>query len=295
MLARDRGYIDMKFALALSGGALRGVTHIGVLKALFDYDLKPSWISGTSAGSMIASLYACGYSPYKMEEIALKLNKGIYDVDYLGMILGAIQWFIYKDYSYDGLIKGKKLERLMQDLTKGARLKDAIVPLAITAVDINTGKTIMFVSDKKGLEDGDGIIYIDQGPMYEAVRASIAIPVVFKPKISNRKRLVDGGVTVSVPTQVLRRMGAKKVIGINLGYSGQRRSDVDNLIEIGSQSLDIMAYHLTKFNTNKADIIINPNIYDIGMTDFDRVEECIERGYKSIENNIGMIKNALKS
>lgn len=56
-----------------------------------------------------------------------------------------------------------------------------------------------------------------------------------------------------------------------------------------------MAYHLTKFNTNKADIIINPNIYDIGMTDFDRVEECIERGYKSIENNIGMIKNALKS
>lgn len=54
----------MKFVLALSGGALRGVAHIGVLKALFDYDLKPSWISGTSAASMIASLYACGYSPY---------------------------------------------------------------------------------------------------------------------------------------------------------------------------------------------------------------------------------------
>lgn len=283
----------MKFGLALSGGATRGAAHIGAMKAMAEAGMYPSWISGTSAGSMVAALYACGYSVEEMEQIALSLDKSIYDTDYPGIIGGILQWILTGDTKWDGLIKGKKLEMLMKKLTDGKLLKESRLPLAITAVDINTGKTIMFVNNKRKLADGKDIIYIDDVPMYQAVRASIAIPVVFKPVIIQGMRLVDGGVTDSVPSKVLRKLGAAKVIGINLGYSGQRRDEIDNILEIGSQSIDIMSYRMTKLKTSKADLIINPQIYDVGMLETNRIPELIERGYQSVKDNLYTIKKAI--
>lgn len=283
----------MKFGLALSGGATRGAAHIGAMKAMAEAGMYPSWISGTSAGSMVAALYACGYSVEEMEQIALSLDKSIYDTDYPGIIGGILQWILTGDTKWDGLIKGKKLEMLMKKLTDGKLLKESRLPLAITAVDINTGKTIMFVNNKRKLADGKDIIYIDDVPMYQAVRASIAIPVVFKPVIIQGMRLVDGGVTDSVPSKVLRKLGAAKVIGINLGYSGQRRDEIDNILEIGSQSIDIMSYRMTKLKTSKADLIINPQIYDVGMLDTNRIPELIERGYQAVKDNLYTIKKAI--
>ncbi|HHU49505.1 MAG: patatin-like phospholipase family protein [Caldicoprobacterales bacterium] len=283
----------MKFGLALSGGATRGAAHIGAMKAMAEAGMYPSWISGTSAGSMVAALYACGYSVEEMEQIALSLDKSIYDTDYPGIIGGILQWILTGDTKWDGLIKGKKLEMLMKKLTDGKLLKESRLPLAITAVDINTGKTIMFVNNKRKLADGKDIIYIDDVPMYQAVRASIAIPVVFKPVIIQGMRLVDGGVTDSVPSKVLRKLGAAKVIGINLGYSGQRRDEIDNILEIGSQSIDIMSYRMTKLKTSKADLIINPQIYDVGMLETNRIPELIERGYQAVKDNLYTIKKAI--
>ena len=96
--------------------------------------------------------------------------------------------------------------------------------------------------------------------LYKAIRASIAIPVVFKPIIIDGKRLVDGGVTNNLPIDVLRKMGARRIVGVDLGYNGQLRSDVDNIIEIGSQALDIMAYQITSFKSYGADYILRPGI-----------------------------------
>lgn len=283
----------MKFGLALSGGATRGAAHVGVMKALAEADLHPSWISGTSAGSMVAALYACGYSVQEMEEIALTLDKSIYDTDYSGIAGGILQWIITGNTKWDGLMKGKNLETMMKKLTKGKFMNESRLPLAITAVDINTGKTILFVDSKKKLIDEEDIMYINDVPIYQAVRASIAIPVIFKPIIIHGMRLVDGGVTDSVPIDVLKKMGADKVIGISLGYSGQRRCEVDNILEIGSQSIDIMSYRMTKLKSSKADLIINPHIYDIGMLETHRIPELIERGYQAARNNLYMIKKAI--
>lgn len=283
----------MKFGLALSGGATRGAAHVGVMKALAEADLHPSWISGTSAGSMVAALYACGYSVQEMEEIALTLDKSIYDTDYSGIAGGILQWIITGNTKWDGLMKGKNLETMMKKLTKGKFMNESRLPLAITAVDINTGKTILFVDSKKKLIDEEDIMYINDVPIYQAVRASIAIPVIFKPIIIHGMRLVDGGVTDSVPIDVLKKMGADKVIGISLGYSGQRRCEVDNILEIGSQSIDIVSYRMTKLKSSKADLIINPHIYDIGMLETHRIPELIERGYQAARNNLYMIKKAI--
>ncbi|HHT65700.1 MAG TPA: patatin-like phospholipase family protein [Clostridiales bacterium] len=283
----------MKFGLALSGGATRGAAHVGVMKALAEADLHPSWISGTSAGSMVAALYACGYNTQELEAIALTLDRSIYDTDYIGITGGILQWILTGDTKWDGLIKGKNLETTMKKLTKGRSMKESRLPLAITAVDINSGKTILFVNSRQNLIDENDLIYIDDVPIYQAVRASIAIPVIFKPIVIHGMRLVDGGVTDSIPVGVLKKMGADKVIGISLGYSGQRRSEVDNILEIGSQAIDIMSYRMTKLNTQKTDLIINPHIYDVGMLETHRIPELIERGYQAVKDHLHMIKKTI--
>ena len=190
-------------------------------------------------------------------------------------------------------MKGKKLEVLMKKWTDGRLMRESKIPLAITAVDINTGKTVMFVNSKRGLEDDENTVYRDDVTMYQAVRASIAIPVIFKPIILRGMRLVDGGVTDSVPTDVLKKMGARKIIGINLGYSGERRSEVDNILEIGNQTIDIMSYRLTELKTEVSDFIINPHIYDVGILEVHRIPELIERGYRAVKDNLYSINKAI--
>ena len=285
----------MKFGLALSGGATRGAAHIGAMKALEEAGMVPSWISGTSAGSMVAALYACGYSIGEMEKIALSLDKSVYDTDYAGMISGVLQWILFKDTGWDGLMKGKKLEVLMKKWTDGKWMRESRIPLAITAVDINTGMTVMFVNNKRGLKDDTNTVYRDNVTIAQAVRASIAIPMVFKPIMLHGMRLVDGGVTESVPTDVLKKMGADKVIGINLGYSGQRRSEINNILEIGNQSIDIMSYRITQLKTDVSDIMINPQIYDVGMLEVHRIPELIERGYQAVKNHLYSIKMVINN
>lgn len=104
---------------------------------------------------------------------------------------------------------------------------------------------------------------------------------------------MDGGVTDNLPSDILRKMGADKVIGINLGYSGQRRDEISNILEIGSQTIDIMSYRMTKLKTTKADLVINPHIYDVGMLETHRIPELIERGYQAVKDNLYTIKRVI--
>jgi len=283
----------MKFGLALSGGATRGAAHIGALKAMAEEGMYPSWISGTSAGSMVAALYACGYNAQEMEEIAVSLNKSIYDTDYPGIFFGILQWILTGDTNWDGVMRGRKLESLMRKLTAEKYIWESRLPLAITSVDINTGRTVFFVSSKEKLRDDNDVLYIDDVHIYKAVRASIAIPVIFKPIVIQGMKLVDGGVTDNLPSDILRKMGADKVIGINLGYSGQRRDEISNILEIGSQTIDIMSYRMTKLKTTKADLVINPHIYDVGMLETHRIPELIERGYQAVKDKLYTIKRVI--
>lgn len=283
----------MKFGLALSGGALRGVAHIGILKALHENKLYPSWISGTSAGSIIASLYACGYSPEQMEKIAYTIKKDIFDLDCRGISTDVLHWLFKGDIKTDGLIKGKRLENLIKKLTKERKLRDAKLPLAITAVNINNGQNVLFVSNKDKEPDDKNTKIIENAYIYEAVRASIAIPVVFKPKMFKGMRLVDGGLSENLPINALKLIGANIIIGVNLGYSGQMRKEVDNILEIGSQAIDVMGYYITSLKSSDADLIINPHLYDIGMTELHKIGECINRGYKYAMDNMNLIKRTI--
>jgi NTE family protein len=151
----------------------------------------------------------------------------------------------------------------------------------------------MFVSDKSRFRDTRSTIFIDDADIWDAVRASAAFPVVFKPKIFRGRRLVDGGISDNVPTKILRSFGADKVFAVNLGYSGQTRDEIDNIFEIAAQSIDVMAYHLSKTRMSDADYILKPEIYDVKLLETSRIKECIQRGYDQTKKAMPEIRRRI--
>ncbi len=311
----------MVLGLALSGGGIRGASHIGALRALEEAGLKPDMVAGSSVGSIVAALYATGVTVDDIERAFVKNISYVLDIDFFG-ILGALfrlcALFRGKPV-FDGFIKGNKIEKIVHELTRGRVISQTDIPLGITATDINDGTAVAFTPEGLRGKGKRGMVCCSDTLISEAVRSSIAIPIVFKPRVINvrgkKRRLVDGGVVNNLPVSVLQDMGADRIIGINLGYSGQRQDEVDNIIEIGSQTIDIMMYHITKlrnkgenvielkynrpsmvysFNINRETVVINPHIYDVSPFEIKKMHQCIERGYITVKSRLPDIKRILR-
>jgi len=301
----------MKLGLCLSGGSVKGAVHIGVIKALEECGIKVDLIAGTSAGSIVAGLYASGMSIRRIERLSLNLPKGMFDLDYPGIIKAvfSLPQLLQGHRSFTGFVKGDVLEEFFSECTQGKFINETQIPLAISAVDINKGETIMFVSRKPLNFD---YCYIDDIAISEAMRASISLPIVFKPKYvpSIGRFLVDGGLTDNIPLNVLQAMGADKIIAINLGYSGQMRREIDNVFEIAGQTVDIMSYRIVQltnrlYNVTEIEgdrlryrrgsdvIMLNPGVYNVSFFDVGRIRELINKGYHMIKQNINTIRKIL--
>ncbi len=287
----------MGIGLALSGGGVRGAVHIGVLKALEENRIYPNYISGTSAGSIVAGLYSSGYKADEIEQIFRKYaGRIIIDFDIGEIYSYVMSLFMKKPKNIDGFIKGNRIKELIDKYCseKGCKyIKDAKIPVAIPAVDINSAKTIMFISSRQGLNEKSDIEYDDHIDLATAVRASSSYPVIFKPCMVKGKRLVDGGIKNNIPVKVLKDMGAKKVLAVNLGYVGKANEGVDNLLEIAVQSVDIMAHQISKWLVKDANYVILPEVYDVKLLEVSRIPECIERGYQAAIASMPEIKRAL--
>ena len=287
----------MRIGLALSGGGVRGAVHIGVLKALEENKIIPDVLSGTSAGSIVAALYSVGYTANEIEDIIKKNVKNIrmeFDIRYILDHLKAMLWS--RNKKIDGFVKGDIIKKVINNycIKKGCpNIKDTIKPLAIPAVDINTSKVVMFISNKKGFKQNSEIELDDDVDLAMAVRASISYPVVFKPCMVKGRRLVDGGIRDNVPVNILRLMGADKIIAVNLGYAGKVKDEVDNVFEIAVQSIDIMAHEITKRVIGNASYVLRPEVYDVKLFEINRIQECIDRGYKAAVDAMPEIKKAL--
>ena len=287
----------MNYGLALSGGGARGAVHVGVLKALVEAGLSPSYVSGTSAGAIVGTLYAVGYTPCEIEKLFLYHGKDIIDYNYGDFARYLLGKLCCKKVVVDGLIRGERIGRIMDVYCrkKGVCfMRDVKIPLAVTAVDINTANLVMFVSRipcpaKKSRK----VIYLDDVEVSQAVRASTAVPVVFKPEMVNKMRLVDGGLRDNVPAKILREMGARRVLAVNLGYAGQLKKDVDNIFEIAFQSIDVMSYQISEKSAAWADYVLLPKVYDVGLLDVDKIPGSIRRGYEACRAELPEIKKTL--
>lgn len=287
----------MRIGIALSGGGVRGTAHIGVLKALEENGIRPGLVSGTSAGSLIAALYCSGYNPDEIKHIVEANTKNaIIDFDVREIYSYVKSLFAGRPNKIDGFIKGNKIQKIVDDQCKkkGCKyIKEVKKPIAIPAVDINSAKINMFVSDRNLFKDQKEIVYDDDIELATAVRASISYPAVFKPCIVKGRRLVDGGVRNNIPVGVLKTMGADRIIAVNLGYAGKVNKDIDDVLEIAVQSIDIMAYVISKDLVKEANYVLLPEVYDVKLLETARIPECIERGYQAAVKVMPEMKRAL--
>ena len=251
----------MNIGLALSGGGVKGATHIGVLQALEENSIKISSISGTSIGSIVASLYAMGYTTDEM----LKLFK------YFSKIIRT-----KKSILGEGIISGQAIEDAINECAKLKNIKyikDITMPISIPTVDIKTGKEIIFtnsvVNDKYILEiekEGEYLAktkenapkYITDVEIGKAVRASCSYPLVFSPLEYEDYKFVDGGVLNNIPANELRNLGAEKVITVKFGIT--EAPDIKGSLDILFRCIDIVFDDRDSRKIINSDYILNVDV-----------------------------------
>jgi NTE family protein len=267
-----------KIGLALSGGAAKGLAHIGVVKALEEADTPIDFVAGTSMGAMVGACFAHDGEISVIEEVALNIGW-----EQLTRLLDPRFSFLGK-----GLIRGQRIEALLRALIGDAEFKDLKIPLALVATDVNSGQEVIF----------------RKGPVVQSVRASISIPGVFVPVTLEGRCLVDGGLVNPVPVDILRDMGAKFIIASNVITEKSTNpviskkcnaASIPNIFHTLIQSLHIMEYEIIKLKTLNADVIITPDVSHIEAYDFHRGEEAIQAGYDAARKAIPKIQNFIKS
>ncbi|MCX7779695.1 MAG: patatin-like phospholipase family protein [Negativicutes bacterium] len=285
-----------RVGLALSGGGPRGAAHIGVLKVLCDYKIPIDLIAGTSAGAIVAALYASGYSPsdMKAELDRLKLNELIdFKLPVSEIIKHGVKTFFKMRWSSlpQGFIKGDKIEQYLGTWWQDCTVRNTRIPVAITAVDLNTGDTVFFTTPLPSFRKILNAKYFHNTRLVDAVRASISIPGVFFPKKYKGMTLVDGAVKNNLPSDILRQMGAEYIIGVDLGYDGSPNYQINTVGEILMQCIDIMNREVTLLKgEHYSDIVIRPATQDISSKDKRRFMLYVERGEMAARSAVNQIK-----
>ncbi len=235
-----------RIALALGGGAARGFAHIGVIKALETQGIVPDIIVGTSAGSVVGSLYASGYSWAELQRLAMKLDES-----------SLTDWAIFDR----GVLKGDALEKFINQSVAGKPIEGLKRKFAAVATDLGDGKPAVFTVGNVG----------------QAVRASSSIPGVFSPMVIRGREYVDGGVVAPIPVHAARQLGADIVIAVDIS---ERPSGKHNqgTMDVLLDTMSIMGTTLGSYELRDADVVIHPNIAGLPSANFQQRNEAILRG-----------------
>lgn len=265
-----------KIGLALSGGGARGFAHIGVLKIFDELGVKPAYVSGCSMGAIIGTLYCMGYSAEQIEE---KVDE---------MTVKKIIKLLLGRKSNSG-----KIEHFLNVLFEEKSFEDLDIPLYVNAVDINTGEEIIF----------------NKGNLARAVRASIAIPMVFRPVVINGRVLVDGGIKNNLPVNILIEQNVDKVIGV---YVNRTHIGGTSIEEVGAKGNDKKAPSFAKvldrsiaiiqsneniinYYRSTCDVFVNMNLEKFGILDFTKKDKIMRIGEKTAREYKKEIELAFKS
>ncbi len=249
--------------LVLGGGAAKGYAHIGLIKLLEELSIRPDIVVGASMGSLIGGFYAKGFSAKEMEEIALQIDK-------------KKKKRLFKFHiSKRGFIDGVNIVRFLKPYLGDVKIEELPIRYAAVATDIEENAEII----------------IDRGNLIQAIRSSIAIPVFFTPNKYNGRILIDGGFINPVPVDVAINLGAKKIIAVNVlrrfEYpqlkisAGQESKKRYNIKDIFIKTFDLISSRLIEYDIKqmKKGIWIDIDTSGIGLSQFEKAKEAIDRGY----------------
>lgn len=283
----------MKVGVSLAGGGIRGIAHVGVLKALEEKNIKVAAISGTSAGSIIATLYAMGYSPYYIYLLFKRYARDIINIRSKPIINGITNFIRNNKIGIAGLSDGNEFEKMYDELArkKGFRLiGDIKMPLLVSAVDIGESKEYIFTNcaSRKNIKDN----YITEIGIGRAVRASSSFPAIFCPCEYKNHIFMDGGVLNNLPTEELKKVYTGKIISVNF-ESDPVYNDYD-IMNIIMKTLDIMGNKLSINSLKKSDFVLTVPTDGTGLIDVDKMDICYKYGYEIAIKNIDKIRKMLE-
>lgn len=254
-----------RIGLALGGGAARGFAHVGVIQVLEEAGIRPVLVTGTSAGSLVASIYASGKSGAQLQQIAESMEEA-----------AITDWTL--PLFNRGMLRGEALARYVNTQVGGRLIEDMPLPLGIVATDLNSGRDALF----------------QRGDTGTAVRASSAVPAVFQPvKISGRE-YVDGGLVSPVPVRAAHKMGAELVIAVDIS-SPPEGNLAGGALEILLQTFAIMGKSINTFELKDADVVVRPALNGISSADFGARKRSIEAGRQAMLQMLPQLRAAIQA
>ena len=256
-----------KLGLALGAGGIRGIAHIGILKALEEADIKVDYIAGSSSGAVVGSCYAGGMSTEKMLKIVQKLN--VFSIIDLSL----------DPFRKGGLFRSKKYKELIRKTLPIKTYEHLKIPFCCVATDIVSGETVV----------------LDSGNLAENVSASSAMPSIFRPVKQGDMLLIDGGIKCRVPVKQVRDMGADVVVGIDVLGQETKGNYKYNTLNVLLRAIDIADAQLALLTKDytKPDLYIDFEMNGASQYKFKNIEEIYNKGYEVGKSNVETIKKLL--
>ena len=255
----------LKIGLALGGGAARGFAHVGVIQALEEADIRPDLVVGTSAGSLVAALYASGRTGPQLQQVAETME----EADFTDWTLPIFN---------RGMLRGESLARYVNAQVGNRLIENMSLPLGIVATDLNSGLGVLF----------------QRGDTGAAVRASSAVPALFIPVKIGAREYVDGGLVSPVPVRYARQMGADLVIAVDISSAPEGNPAGDTL-QILLQTFAIMGKSINRHELQEADVVVRPALAGVSGADFAARRRAIDAGRIAMRQLLPQLRAAMEA
>ncbi len=255
--------IPPRLGLALGGGAARGFAHVGVIQVLEEAGIRPDLVAGTSAGSLVAAIYASGKTGSQLQRVAETMEEAT-----------IADWTV--PLFNRGVLRGDALARYVNAQVGSRLIEDMHLPLGIVATDLNSGRDVLF----------------QRGDTGTAVRASSAVPGVFQPVRISGRDYVDGGLVSPVPVRAARKMGAELVIAVDIS-SPPDGNLAGGTLDVLLQTFSIMGMSINTFELQDADVVVRPSLNGIASSDFSSRKRSIDAGRKAMIQAMPQLRAAI--
>lgn len=257
-----------KLCFVLGAGGARGIAHIGFLQAMEENGIKPGCIAGCSMGSVVGACYAKGMKPFQMMELVKSLKMA--DIADASLF----------PFNKKGILRSVKLRKKLEEVIGDVEFKDLKIPFECIAADIVSGN----------------VITLKEGSVVDAVRASSAIPAVFRPVEKDGMVLVDGAVYMPLPLNCVADFEADKIIVVDVLGKLRDYEQPKSLLSHVLRVVDANSYYLTKrqLHSYRHDLLIRPDLGEMSQYKVEKLEYAYEKGYEAGIKNLNKIKAIIR-